>query len=102
MDANRVLILEPSHFKKFPVSDKVISFIIKLAREIKGLQIFVGEIDQLLHQRSFPVIHSKVHPSFVHFPGSKDEPDWMFPSVIPRGSFTSYFKACEKIMNQHS
>ena len=26
-DVNRVLLLEPSHFKKFPVSDKVMEFI---------------------------------------------------------------------------
>jgi deoxyribodipyrimidine photo-lyase len=31
--ANRVLVLSPSHFHKFPVSEKVIQFILSLARD---------------------------------------------------------------------
>ena len=33
---NRVLLLEPSHFKQYPVSDKVIEFIINLSKNING------------------------------------------------------------------
>jgi deoxyribodipyrimidine photo-lyase len=100
IDANRVLVLEPSHFKKHPVSEKVIDFILKLSKEIPDLQIYTGEVADLTTSYNFPELISKNHPAFVHYPGIKDEPEWMFPSVSPRGSFTAYWKACEKVMNQ--
>lgn len=100
MDANRILVMEPSHFKKYPVSEKVLDFILKLAKEIPGLQVYTGEVADLTKANNFPQIISKKHPAFNHYPGIKDEPEWMFPTVIPGGSFTSYWKACEKVMNQ--
>lgn len=48
-DMNRVLVLSPSHFKEFPVSEKVLTFISDLAtKNITGIQIFVGEISELV------------------------------------------------------
>jgi len=44
---NRVLLLEPSHFNQFPVSDKVIEFILQLSKNIEGIQIFTGEIQEI-------------------------------------------------------
>ena len=42
IEANRILVLSPSHFERFPVSEKVIDFIIRLAKEnIKDIQVFV-------------------------------------------------------------
>ncbi|MEY3873902.1 MAG: hypothetical protein RL363_623, partial [Bacteroidota bacterium] len=46
-DVNRVLLLEPSHFKQFPVSKKVIDFIIQLANNINGIQVYCGEISDI-------------------------------------------------------
>ena len=46
--ANRVLVLSPSHFRDFPVTEKVTSFILSLAREnIEGIEVYVGEISDL-------------------------------------------------------
>jgi deoxyribodipyrimidine photo-lyase len=46
--ANRVLVLSPSHFSRFPVSEKVIQFILSLARDnIDGIQVYIGEIESL-------------------------------------------------------
>lgn len=40
--ANRILVLSPSHFRDFPVTAKVIDFIVSLARDnIPGIHIFV-------------------------------------------------------------
>ena len=33
IEANRILVLAPSHFERFPVSGKVIEFILSLAKE---------------------------------------------------------------------
>jgi deoxyribodipyrimidine photo-lyase len=96
IDVNRVLILEPSHFKKHPVSEKVLTFILDLAKEIKDLQVFCGEIDELPDIKRFPEIISKEHPAFRHFPGNKDAYEWMFPIVKQPKGFTSFWKACEK------
>lgn len=76
--ANRVLLLEPSHFREFPVSDKVIRFIIELSRNIPGIQVFAGELHQLTGLSTFPAIYTKEHPAFTHYPGVKDQRDWIF------------------------
>jgi deoxyribodipyrimidine photo-lyase len=101
-DANRVLLLAPSHFQKYPVSEKVIEFIIGLSRNIANIKIWVGEIEELeaLYKASMLGtigIISKEHPAFVHYPGKKDAVEWMYPEVTGYfGSFFSYWKKCEK------
>lgn len=100
---NRVLLLEPSHFKQFPVSKKVIDFIIQLADNINGIQVYCGEISDIefMYNKNqvtvAEMLISKEHPAFIHYPGLKDERDWMFPEV--KGyypSFFSYWKKCQK------
>ncbi len=95
--ANRVLLLEPSHFRQFPVSEKVIDFILHQANQIEGLQVFTGEVNEIPGLQQFPAICSKEHPAFIHFPGIKEERDWIFPEI--KGSFNSFFsfwKKCEQ------
>lgn len=96
---NRVLLLEPSHFSKFPISDKVLQFIIQLAKDnIPGIQIFVGEFDAL-RQQAKAAIHYKEHPSNQHYQGIEESRDWMFLNV--KGNFNSFFaywKKCEKYL----
>ncbi len=98
-DVNRVLVLEPSHFSHYPVSGKVMEWILTLAKEISGIQIYCGEIHDLPYVKSFPHIISKEHPTTRHYPGIKDPLTWMFPEVPdPTGSFTGFWKRCEKIL----
>ncbi len=93
--ANRILLLEPSHFKQFPVSDKVINFILDLEKNINGLQVFVGEVNEIPGLNKMPAIYSKEHPAFKHYPGIKDERDWLFPEVKGFSkSFFSFWKKC--------
>ncbi len=100
---NRILLLEPSHFKKYPVSEKVIKFIIDLSKNIDGITLYTGEItdivnlyqDSPLFDKNFIV--SKEHPAFNYYPGIKDNRDWMFSEVTGYfNSFFSYWKKCEK------
>lgn len=105
LHANRILLLEPSHFNKYPVSEKVMAFIINLSKNITGLQVYVGEINEIKNgyqQANLdPNTHiiSKEHPAFNHYPGIKDHREWMFPEVTGYyPSFFSYWKKCERIL----
>lgn len=88
--ANRVLLLEPSHYRSFPVSGRVIDFILEQARTIEGIQVFAGEWRELPGLNEFPQIRSKEHPAFGHWPGTKDQRDWLFPDL--QGWYPSFFR----------
>ncbi|MFC4210559.1 FAD-binding domain-containing protein [Pedobacter lithocola] len=95
-DVNRILLLEPSHFAKYPVSENVIQFVLDLSENISGIQVFVGEISDLTTTYNGceltidNTIISKDHPAFKHYPGIKDDYEWMFPEVT--GAYSSFFK----------
>ena len=101
-NVNRVLLLEPSHFNLNPVSEKVIHFVSALSKNIPGIQVFVGEISEIVALYSLSsmdikeVIISKEHPAFEYYPGIKDQRDWMFPTVT--GYYPSFFKFWEKCL----
>jgi deoxyribodipyrimidine photo-lyase len=92
-NVNRVLLLEPSHFNKYPVSEKVMDFIIALSKSIDGIIIYAGEVDALIKQYEGLTISnafiSKEHPAFEYYPGIKDSRDWMFPNT--EGYYPSFF-----------
>jgi deoxyribodipyrimidine photo-lyase len=98
--ANRILLLEPSHFKQYPVSEKVLTFILDVAKNINGLQVFSGELNEIPGLRSFPAIYSKEHPLTKHFPGIKEDRDWIFPEIKGfYNSFFSYWAKCQQEKN---
>ncbi len=95
--ANRILLLEPSHFKQYPVSEKVLNFILELSENIKGIQVFAGEVNEIPGLNRFPAVYTKEHPLTKHIPGNKDERDWLFPEVKGfYNSFFLYWRQCEK------
>lgn len=101
-NVNRVLLLEPSHFNANPVSEKVLNFVLALSKNIPDIQVFVGEVSEILalyKGSDFEInelIISKEHPAFEYYPGIKDQRDWMFPSVT--GYYPSFFKFWEKCL----
>ncbi|MBY0479679.1 MAG: hypothetical protein K2Q24_18680 [Chitinophagaceae bacterium] len=98
-DANRILLLEPSHFTNYPVSEKVMQFILDLSKNIENIQIFVGEFDELLQLAENATVISKEHPAFEHYSGTKDSRDWIFPQVTGYfNSFFAYWKKCERYL----
>jgi deoxyribodipyrimidine photo-lyase len=103
-DVNRILLLEPSHFQKFPVSEKVLAFIIDLAQNIPGCQLMIGEVSELKDCYKNSALGeqglvSKEHPAFNHYPGIKDQRDWIYPEVEGYfNSFFSFWKKCEKYL----
>lgn len=97
MPANRVLLLEPSHFKSFPVSDHVLRFVITTAQKlVPGIQVVTGEFNEIPGLEHFTHVYFKDHPISRHYRGERDNAVWMFPEVEPKSSFSAYWKACEK------
>ena len=102
-DTNRVFLLEPSHFNHHPVCQNTISFILQLAKNITGIQVWVGEFAGLQNQYPGTNFIFKEHPLFSHYKGVQDERDWMFPKV--EGYYPSFFsswKYCEKYLSDYT
>lgn len=98
--ANRILLLEPSHFSRFPVSDKVLGFIIALSANIESIQIFTSEFEELQALCNGNKIIFKQHPAFSHYKGNAEKYEELFPDVTGYfNSFSAYWKRCEKYLN---
>jgi len=96
--ANRILLLEPSHYLKYPVSDKVLAFILALSQNIEGIQVFTGEFDDLKAVCQEDITY-KQHPAFRHYRGTAEAYDDLFPEVTGYfHSFFAYWKRCEKYL----
>ena len=87
VDANRVLLIEPSIFNKYPISDNSMKFMLDLSKNIKNIIIFVGEFSDLPINGSD--VYFKEHPLNFNYKGIKDDRDWIFK---PEQGFSSFFK----------
>ncbi|MCR9143400.1 MAG: deoxyribodipyrimidine photolyase [bacterium] len=99
--ANRILLLEPSHFARYPVSEKSLAFRLELARRIPDMQIFAGEFSELqtlIGSHSKQPVYYKTHPTNGHYTGVADEREWMFPVTGYYPSFFAYWKKCRKFL----
>jgi deoxyribodipyrimidine photo-lyase len=97
--ANRILLLEPSHFSRYPVSDRVIEFVIQLSSNIPGIKVFTGEASDIPHLDAFSAIYTIDHPLTNHYPGGKDPYSWIFPQVTGyQPSFFSFWKKAQKFL----
>ena len=99
-NADKTLLLEPSHFSQYPMSIKRINFILDLAKNIDGIKVLVGEITEL-ETNKYNKIITKKYPAINHWKTIPSiqmiEPDYMFPTILGYfGSFMSYWKKCEK------
>ena len=97
---NRILLFEPSHFKSYPVSEKVIDFITTLSSQIEDIQLVVMEFEELYDNiKNCKSIHYKEHPFASHYKGIKTERDWIFPDLEADGSFFRYWNKGIKLFN---
>jgi deoxyribodipyrimidine photo-lyase len=94
---NRVLILEPSHFDRYPISQKSMKFLLDLGKNIENLQIYTGDFAAL--KAEFPETHFiyKEHPTNMHFQGTEDQRDWL-SSVS--GYYPSFFGFWKKVRKE--
>ncbi len=96
----RVLLLEPSFFEEYPVSAKNIEFVLKLAKNIEGIKLFVGEFSELQHQLSTNHIYFKEHPANRHYQGREESRDWMCDVFGYFPSFFAFWKKCKNELTQ--
>lgn len=101
IESNRVLLLEPSHFEKYPVSKKVIDFIIELSENIQDIQIFVGGFNELANKLDTSMVYYKEHPTANHYTGICDDRDWMFSIKGYYPSFFNFWKKCKKELKKN-
>ena len=95
--ANRILLLEPSHFNQYPISQKTLDFIISFSKEnIPNIQIYTGEFNSLKSEHSTRTVFYKEHPLNEHYVGIEDSRDWMFNVQGYYPSFFSFWKKCKK------
>lgn len=95
-DANRILLLEPSHFEKYPVSENTIKFTLALAENISAIQVYVGEFNDLVKWYNLKHIYYKEHPLVKHYMGIEESRDWMFEVKGYFPSFFAFWKKCKK------
>ena len=100
LKANKILLLEPSHFEKYPVCKKTIDFIIDLAKKnIPSIQVYVGEFKDLIKNHFIKEVYYKEHPTNRHYQGVEESRDWMFEVNGYYPSFFSFWKKCKKQLN---
>lgn len=92
----RVLLLEPSHFERYPVSQKCMQFALDLAQNIHGIKVFVGEFDELQRVVGDGPIVYKEHPSCRHYSGTEETRTWMGSVKGAYPSFFKFYKALKK------
>jgi deoxyribodipyrimidine photo-lyase len=92
-EGNRILVLEPSHFKKHRISPKTLNFILSLGENIPGLQVYYGEYADLSLQGIF-----RDNPINVHFKGIRERHPTLAPDLI--GEFPSFFSFWNKLSKQ--
>ncbi|MDG1333038.1 MAG: FAD-binding domain-containing protein [Crocinitomicaceae bacterium] len=95
-DVQRVLLLEPSVFEKYPVADHCIKFMLDLARNIPNVLIFVEHFDVFVKQIDPKLIVFKEHPLNAHYQGQQEDRDWMSSITGYFPSFFGFWKKCKK------
>ncbi len=100
VEANRVLLLEPSVFEQYPVDQKCITFTLDLAKNIKDIQVFVGSFEELKLAYKGSSIYFKEHPLNKYYKGCEDERSWIIEGAQATGSFFSFWKKNEKVIRK--
>ena len=95
LDAHRILLIEPSIFKQYPISDIAMKFMIDLSKNIKNIKIFVGEFNELPINKS--KVYFKEHPLNYNYIGTEDSREWIYkPKIV----YKSFFKHWNTVIKQ--
>ena len=96
---NRILLIEPAFFTKYPISKKCINFMLALSKNIPDIQIYIGSFKSFAENYKVENIYYKEHPLNTGYFGNKEERDWIVKEVSGYyPSFFSYRKKVEKYL----
>ena len=98
-DVNRILLLEPSVFEKYPISQNSIDFTFGLSKNIPDIQVYVGEFSELIGDYNLGEVIYKEHP-LNEYHGTEEPRDWMFSVKGYYRSFFAFWKKCAKELKQ--
>lgn len=101
INANRILLLEPSFFEKYPSSSKVIDFIIALSHNIPNIQLMVASFEELQNLYKGKKIVFKEHPTNSHYIGTQQNREFLVDTITGyHPSFFSYWKKIKKVIKK--
>ena len=95
-NVQRIMLLEPWIFKKYPVSNKCIDFVLKLSKNLDNVKLFIGDFKSLKSQLGNSEIIFKEHPLNSHYLGTVVQRDWLSSVSGYYPSFFSFWKKCKK------
>jgi deoxyribodipyrimidine photo-lyase len=96
-NGNRILLLEPKIFETYPIGQNCVDFMLALARQIPGIQIFVGSFEDLVSSHKADKLYFKEHPLNNHYRGTEEPRDWICDAVTGYyPSFFAYWKVLER------
>jgi deoxyribodipyrimidine photo-lyase len=98
---NRILLLEPGIFSQYPVSKSCVDFLLALAKNIPGMQLYTGSFQSLVDTYKIKNLHFKEHPLNIGYKGTEEPRDWITNKVTGYyPSFSGYWKQVEKQLAQ--
>jgi deoxyribodipyrimidine photo-lyase len=99
-EANRILLLEPSVFDRYPVCARSIRFLLDLGQNIDGLQVFTGEFEELVSRYQPLEVHYREHPLNVHYRGIEHLREWLTDVRGEYRSFFAFWKKCAPFLER--
>ena len=94
---NKILLIDPVHFDKYPVSENCISFMIELSNNIPGIMAYVGTFKSFSELYQANNIYYKEHPLNMGYHGIEERRDWISDEITGYyPSFFSYWKKVER------
>ena len=96
---NRILLIEPSIFSKYPISKKCMDFMLALSENIPDIQVYVGEFNTLITTFLLETVYYKEHPFNHNYQGIEEPRYWIAEDVTGYyPSFFAYWKNLEKLL----
>ena len=99
LNANKILLIEPSIFLKHPISKNNMHFFTRLSKNIEDIQIYVGEFEDFIKKLKGNKLYYKEHPLNTHYQGTCDNRDWMFSTQKYFPSFFQFWKNYKTELN---
>ena len=94
---NRILLLEPAFFSKYPISKLCMDFMLAISKNIPNLQIYIGSFESLMESHKLTRVYYKEHPLNSGYKGNEEARDWIIAEISGYyPSFFAYWKNIEK------